>query len=186
MVFFLIYGTNRLDKHHFENVQYIMDTVYEDRIVAQHYIYQLSNLYRQKMESFPASLNETAGKDINRQIEEYIQLFSSTKLTSKEAQVFQLLEKNDQELRTLEANLASMPDDGLSEEHISRFRAKADMVFENLDGLSDIQLNEGGRLRNIAQDSLDTNSFFSQLELFVLVFIGLLVQAIIFFAPKAD
>ena len=185
-VFLLIYGTNRLDKHHFENVQHIMNTVYQDRVVAQHYIYQLSNLYRQKNEGVPGSLKAAAAKGINRQIDEYIGLFSTTKLTSKEAQVFQMLEKNNEELRVLETHLATMPDNGLSEENISQFKAKADMIFENLDSLSEIQVNEGGRLRRVAQESLDTNSFFSQLELLILVFIGLLVQVIIFYAPKID
>ena len=186
VVFLLIYGTNRLDRHHFENVQHIMNTVYEDRIVAQHYIYQLSNLYRQKSEGAPGSLKEEAAKDINRQIDEYIGLFSATKLTSKEAQVFQLLEKNNEELSALEANLAARPDGSLNQEKISQFKAKVEMIFENLDRLSEIQLNEGGRLRRVAQDSLDTNSFFSQLELLRLVFIGLLVQVILFYAPKID
>ena len=186
VVFLLIYGTNRLDRHHFENVQHIMNTVYEDRIVAQHYIYQLSNLYRQKSECAPGSLKEEAAKDINRQIDEYIGLFSATKLTSKEAQVFQLLEKNNEELSALEANLAARPDGSLNQEKISQFKAKVEMIFENLDRLSEIQLNEGGRLRRVAQDSLDTNSFFSQLELLLLVFIGLLVQVILFYAPKID
>lgn len=185
-VFLLIYGTNRLDKHHFENVQHIMNTVYQDRIVAQHYIYQLSNLYRQKSEGVPGSLKEEAAKDINRQIDEYIRLFSATKLTSKEAQVFQLLKKNSEELRALEAHLAALPNNGLSKERISQLKAKADVIFENLDSLSEIQLNEGGRLRRVAQDSLDSNSFFAQLELLILVFIGLLVQVIIFYVPKSN
>ncbi|MCB9297389.1 MAG: hypothetical protein H6559_30315 [Lewinellaceae bacterium] len=185
-VFVLIYGTNRLDNHHFENVQHIINTVYEDRIVAQHYIYQLNNLYRRKEEGIPGSLKEEAARDINRQIDNYFELFSATRLTNKEARVFQLLEEKNEELKALEARLASLPDSDPGEKDIDRIKAKIDGIYESLDGLSEIQLNEGGRLRQAAQDSLDTNSFFSQLELVALLFTALLVQIIIFYVPKSN
>lgn len=185
-VFVLIYGTNRLDNHHFENVQHIINTVYEDRIVAQHYIYQLNNLYRRKEEGIPGSLKEEAARDINRQIDNYFELFSATRLTNKEARVFQLLEEKNEELKALEARLSSLPDSDPGEKDIDRIKAKIDGIYESLDGLSEIQLNEGGRLRQAAQDSLDTNSFFSQLELVALLFTALLVQIIIFYVPKSN
>lgn len=185
-VFVLIYGTNRLDNHHFENVQHIINTVYEDRIVAQHYIYQLNNLYRQKEEGIPGSLKEEAARDINRQIDNYFELFSTTRLTNKEARVFRLLEERNEELKALEARLAALPDSDPGEKDIDRIKAKIDGIYESLDGLSEIQLNEGGRLRQAAQDSLDTNSFFSQLELLALLFTALLVQVIIFYVPKSN
>lgn len=185
-VFVLIYGTNRLDNHHFENVQHIINTVYEDRIVAQHYIYQLNNLYRRKEEGIPGSLKEEAARDINRQIDSYFELFSATRLTNKEARIFQLLEEKNEELKAMEARLAALPDSDPGEKDIGRIKAKIDGIYESLDGLSEIQLNEGGRLRQAAQDSLDTNSFFSQLELLALLFTALLVQVIIFYVPKSN
>ncbi|MCB0548584.1 MAG: MCP four helix bundle domain-containing protein [Phaeodactylibacter sp.] len=186
VVFLLIYTTNRLDKHHFDNVQHIMNSVYEDRIVAQHYIYQLNNLYHQKYEEILGSFKVGGLKDINRQIAEYIELFSATSLTTKEAQVFQSLLEKDEELQALEAHLAAMPDNGRRADGISQFKRKLEMVFKNLEDLSEIQLNEGGRLRKEAQDSLDRTSFLSKLELAVLIFIGIIVQVIIFYSPKRD
>ncbi len=186
IVFLLIYATNRLDKHHFENIQHIMNSVYEDRIVAQHYIYQLNSLYHQKYEEILGSVTEESLKNINRQIDEYIGLFSTTTLTTKEAQIFRLLQEKDEELKVLEAQLATLPEDSRSEDEISQFKKKLDMVLKSLDGLSEIQLNEGGRLRKEAQESLDRTSFLSQLELAMLVIIGIIVQIIIFYTPRRE
>ncbi|MCO6475336.1 MAG: hypothetical protein J5I94_01875 [Phaeodactylibacter sp.] len=186
IVFLLIYATNRLDKHHFENVQHIMNSVYEDRIVAQHYIYQLSSLYHQKYEEILGSVTAESLKDINRQIDEYIGRFSTTTLTTKEAQVFRLLREKDEELKDLEAQLAAISDTGRSKDETGQYKQKLDMVLRSLDGLSEIQLNEGGRLRKEAQESLDRTKLFSKLELIMLVFIGIIVQVIIFYTPRRE
>ncbi len=185
-VFVLIYATNRLDNHHFENIQYIMNSVYEDRIVAQHYIYELNKLYHEKYVQVHGSVKEEAVEGLNRRIDEYIESFSETTLTSKEAQVFRLLVKRNKGLQNLEAQLAAQPGKGLSQADISQYKTKIEEIFDSLDGLSEIQLAEGGRLRKMAQESLDTNSFFSQLELILLAFIGIIIQVIIFYKPKKE
>ena len=51
-VFFLILATNLVDRRHFETAQEALTSVYEDRVVAQHYIFEISTIVYQKEQQF--------------------------------------------------------------------------------------------------------------------------------------
>ena len=48
IAFLLVLGSNRLYQRHFSTLQNTVNSVYEDRIKVQDYIYQLSNIFNQK------------------------------------------------------------------------------------------------------------------------------------------
>lgn len=181
-VFLLVFMTNRLDKQHFEAVQDIINEVYEDRIVAQDYVYSLSSLYHYKYEHFLIGADSSKMQSVNNNINETINLFGQTKLTNKEAAVFRALQRDSEELLYLAERPASQ-EGPPGEEQIKAFERKMQNVHSYLDDLAVIQLEEGERLKNVAQESLDTNSFFSQLELLFLIVVGLIIQVVIFVVP---
>mgnify|MGYP000386232295 CR=1 FL=1 len=57
-------------------------------------------------------------------------------------------------------------------------------IKENLKDLSDIQLNEGSRQMSIINRAVDTVELFTQIEIFILVFLAILIQIIVMYNPK--
>ncbi len=48
IAFLLVFASNRLNRRNFSNVEQNVNSVFEDRVVAQEYIYQLNNLFHEK------------------------------------------------------------------------------------------------------------------------------------------
>ena len=65
-VFFLILATNLVDRRHFETAQEALTSVYEDRVVAQHYIFEISTIVYQKEQQFIE--NNTNKLNLQKQI----------------------------------------------------------------------------------------------------------------------
>jgi hypothetical protein len=50
--------------------------------------------------------------------------------------------------------------------------------------LSKIQLNEGGRQMSISKKAIDTVELFTQIEIYLLVFLAIIIQIIVMYKPK--
>ncbi|GAL70380.1 hypothetical protein [Jejuia pallidilutea] len=57
---------------------------------------------------------------------------------------------------------------------------------ENLDELSEIQINEGKRQMSISQKAIDTVELFTQIEIYLLVFLAIVIQIIVMYNPKQN
>lgn len=107
VVILMVLGTNRLDKYHFEKVQDITRSVYEDRLVAAGYIYEMDQHFDAKKEGLNAFLNDStttlnseaatdliAQTELNGQIISLIDRFSNTRLTPDEDAYFEKLQRS--------------------------------------------------------------------------------------------
>ncbi|MGB5942285.1 MAG: hypothetical protein WBG71_05340 [Leeuwenhoekiella sp.] len=54
----------------------------------------------------------------------------------------------------------------------------------NLDDLAKIQLDEGSRQMSISKRAVDTVELFTQIEIYLLVFLAIVVQIIVMYNPK--
>ncbi len=54
----------------------------------------------------------------------------------------------------------------------------------NLNDLSKIQLSEGSRQMSISKKAIDTVELFTQIEIYVLVFLAIVIQIIVMYNPK--
>lgn len=182
MVFVLIIATNLIDRNNFLRVKDSVITIYEDRLVANDLIFEMSK-YIQEKQLAAATLDSSffleENKKLNIEIDKLRSRFQQTKLTKEEEKVFADFTKNFTALKTAEASFIK------SEfENQTDMMAKILKVKENLYDLSKIQLQEGGRQMSISKKAVDAVELFTQLEIYILIFLAVLVQIIVIYTPK--
>ncbi|MBR9846766.1 MAG: hypothetical protein GYB35_11995 [Algicola sp.] len=173
VVFLLVFATNRIDKRHFETVQDTLTTVYNDRVLAQDYVYKMNNIIHQKRLQLQNSNSTENQNNLNREFATLIDVFSTTKLTPKESKTFKDLQQN---FETLKRNEGKVDNQKLIE--------NINAIETDLDNLALIQVSESKYKVGIAQKSLDTNNLMSTLEIVFLVLIGVIVQFVVFHRVK--
>lgn len=175
-IFFLILATNLIDKRHFNTAQETLTSVYEDRVVAQHYIFEMSAIIHEKEKQyFKLKTLSNTEKD-NQQLKELVTKFAATKLTPSEKKQFSSLKEH---LKILEK---------AAQKNQESNNQKSPIIFNNikedLRALAEIQLAEGKRRMHLAQKSLDTTNLLSNIELVLLVLVGIVIQFVIFYRVK--
>ncbi|HEA31496.1 MAG TPA: hypothetical protein ENH91_16140 [Leeuwenhoekiella sp.] len=182
IVFLLILVTNRIDQKHVDVAQNSVKEVYNDRVLVQNYIFSISNILFAKQLALKDSLFENDDDHQNRNLEQLLADFHATKLTSKEAIHLKSLQDNLEVLRKLEnQKIQHEGDSGLLKNKIAGTLAT---MHANLYDLSKIQIHESRYLTSSAQKSLDTSEFLSNLEIGGLIFIGIVIQFILFYRRK--
>lgn len=181
IVFILVLATNRFDKKRFETVENSLTSVYEDRLVAKGYIYSLNNIFhiQEKM---------LIDKDQSYKIEAYhnavsslLASFKATRLTSEEKSTFRNLRDNFNKLQDLELRYLSADNDTLSDSQKNQIILQLNRIHRNLDQLAIIQQSEGENMTRFAKSSLNTSSLLSNIEIVLIIVVGILVQFIIFY-----
>ena len=167
--FLLVLASNRLNNRNFSTVEHGVDSVFEDRLVVQEYIYRLNNLFHKK-ELFLA--NNTLDNGTIPQYPEIRSIladFGKTDLTREESLFLTSLKENYSELKTLEGNHANK---NASEKEIV---SVLNSISRNLDELAEVQLSEG---RQLTQRS--------NIEIVFLIIIGILFLVIVFHRDKSN
>lgn len=182
MVFVLIIATNLIDKNNFVQVRDSVVTIYEDRLVANDLIFEMLKSVQQKelaVSLSDSTFFDTKNATVNHDLETLVSRFEQTKLTSKEETVFQDLKGNVTLLLGSETKLLNSNYNDNSEvvNHIENLKT-------NLNDLSKIQLTEGRRQMSISKRALDTVELFTQIEIFILVFLAIVIQIIVMYNPK--
>ncbi|WP_420578247.1 MCP four helix bundle domain-containing protein [Ekhidna sp.] len=186
VVFLLIIATNLIDKNHFRIVKENLTTVYEDRLLAKNYLYRISRHVQQKKEVLQSADNDESGElhlAINDSIGMFMDKFASTKLTERESLRFESLQKNIQALKKFENTSVTSesitPEAPISTNSEQYFEA----VFQDLDALFKIQLEEGSRVISSSNQTIQSSDLITKLEIGALIIIGFLIQLLIFLKP---
>ncbi|WP_422005092.1 MCP four helix bundle domain-containing protein [Roseivirga pacifica] len=181
LVFALIAATNLVDRSNFMQVKESVATIYEDRLIVKDLIMDMYKAMQQKKiaiisddNSFMGQRNDVVNNDLKALIERY----QATKLTKNEATVFENLKSNIDALWQAEASVTT--ESFKANEHLLGILAQ---VESNLDELSDIQISEGRRQVSITKRATDSIELFTQLEIYVLIFLALVIQVIILYKP---
>ncbi|WP_282148011.1 MCP four helix bundle domain-containing protein [Algibacter lectus] len=182
MVFVLIIATNLIDKNNFVRVRDSVVTIYEDRLVANDLIFEMLKSVQEKELAVAISDStffDNKNSKVNHNIEALVSRFEETKLTSQEENVFTDLKQNvkllvDAETKFLHSGYA---DNAQIIKHIESLKI-------NLSDLSKIQLTEGNRQMSISKRALDSVELFTQIEIFILVFLAIVIQIIVMYNPK--
>ncbi|WP_421813274.1 hypothetical protein [Flagellimonas sp.] len=178
--FLLVLASNRLNNRNFSTVEHGVDSVFEDRLVVQEYIYTLNNLFHKK--ELYLSSNTRNHKAIPQypEINNILADFEKTDLTREESLFLTSLKENYAELKTLEANYTN---DGVSKEKIVSVLGS---ISGNLDELAEVQLSEGRLLTQRSKRSLGMNQLLSTIEIVFLIIIGILFIVIVFHRDKSN
>lgn len=171
MVILLVFITNRLDQEHFEEVQNTITTIYEDRVVAQWDLIQLTNLiYNVQMKMGDGEL---VSLDSTGELERVLNEYGQTTLTKRENEIFGRLKEN---LNKLSAP-GVIPQGSAT---INTF----ERIHENLEELSEIQVKESRSLKIQAQESLDSSNLMSNMEMILIIIFGVVLQFVLFSGGK--
>lgn len=177
IVFLLVLATNRLDKKRFDTISDALTSVYEDRLVAKGYLYQLSSVFHEQEKLLTQNTEVDITKTYHTTVDNTIEAFKGTKLTNSERIAFSNFQRHFNELQALELT-AAKSDSTNYKENIVR---QINRIQKDLDDLAQIQLDEGESLTKFAQSSIKTSSTFSKIEIALIILIGIIVQFIIFY-----
>jgi phosphatidylglycerophosphatase A len=179
-VFFLILATNLVDRRHFETAQEALTSVYEDRVVAQHYIFEISTIVYQKEQQFIENNTNKWSVENDARIEELIEQFAGTKLTTSERRQFESLKEH---LTTLERIETKYRENSINNKtHVIPEIFKH--IKNDLNDLAETQILESKSKMFLAQKSLNTTNLLSNLELGLLIIVGIAIQFVIFYRIK--
>jgi NADH dehydrogenase/NADH:ubiquinone oxidoreductase subunit G len=182
LVFGVVISTNLIDRNNFIQVRESVVTIYEDRLVANDLIFEMSLLLQEKLAATAVSNNDffsNKNQQVNEKITGFLARYDQTKLTTEEAKLFANLKVNLEKLKTTEVAFAK-----------SNFSNKIPIVNqiavvkENLYQLSKIQLHEGGVQMSISKKAVDSIELFTQLEIYLLIALAILIQIIVIYNPK--
>lgn len=178
MVILLVFATNQIDRHHFENAQEILRSVHEDRLVALGYIYELDQLMDEKQVNYALadSTESASSSGLNASMDAIIAKYKATRLTPDEAAYFEKLQRSIDRLKELEQSTPLHASGALP----SSLASVHDNIHSYLDALAEIQQGEGRRMTEIAQESLDQNAFMSRIEMGLVILIGIVLQVALF------
>ncbi|PTX59482.1 chemoreceptor-like protein with four helix bundle sensory module [Kordia periserrulae] len=182
MVFVLIIATNLIDKNNFVRVKDSVVTIYEDRLIAKDLIFKISKAIHKK--EIALATNDSLffsqkNKAVNQQIESLVDRFEKTKLTDVEENVFKNFKKNFSSLTTIEAN-------GIDFNSQNKLKASGQIsaLENNLDDLAQIQISEGSRQMSISKQAIESVELFTQMEIYILVVLAIIIQVIVIYNPK--
>lgn len=184
IVFVLIISTNLVDRNNFETVKNSVETIYKDRLIAKDLIYKIhKSLSKKEIALVTEDKNffEGSNKLENKEISELIFSFEKTKLTKEEEIAFKELKENFQKQINLEADILT-----------NKFQKKENLrknlldIKENLQELSQIQISEGNKQLSISKKAFDTVDLFTQIEIYLLIFLAITIQIIVMYNPKKN
>jgi len=182
MVFVIIVSTNLIDRNNFIRVKDSVVTIYEDRLLVTDLIFEMSEAFHTK--ELAIALTDSIyytkqNKEANQEIGELISRYELTRLTENESKIFEELKNNFETLKTLESTYikSKFKEKELLNQQISEFQ-------QNLSGLSKIQINEGRKQMSISRKAIDTVELFTQIEIYLLVFLAIIIQIIVMYKPK--
>lgn len=184
IVFLLIITTNLIDRNNFVRVKESVETIYEDRLVAKDLIYEMMNsIHKKEIALVKKDINfyKIENSKIDAKIDNLILKFENTKLTNSESGIFDNLKNNLNALFEVEKKLKDS-----NYTYNSKALSQIQRVKQDLDDLSEIQLDEGSRQLSISKRAIDNVELFTQLEIYVLIIMAIAIQIIIIYKPKNE
>lgn len=179
---------NLEERHSLNKLKRSFTTVFEDRLMAESYIYELSgHLHRKQhiLEKYNSDQTQAIPASQllvhNTRIRDLVKEFSQTKLTKEESVVFSKLR---QKLNILEQSEKKYMLES-SAVSLSAMEANHEVAETLLSELSDIQVEVGKNINQSGNKILLGWAGSSQFEMAILVIFCLMMQAMIFTSGNA-
>jgi uncharacterized membrane protein YidH (DUF202 family) len=184
LVILLIVATNFIDRNNFQRIQDSVYSIYEDRLIAKDFIFDIQikihekeMLLAQRQDSILASKSTPSRETIL----DLVKGFSNTGLTREEKRVLSNLNEEVSSLFTIENAYHKATNKNLTSK---RFKEQIKTITNTLSQLSDIQISEGKRQMQVGKKAMESIELLTQLEVWIMVFLGVVVQFIILYNPK--
>ncbi len=180
LVFLLIVSTNLIDRNSFKQVRNSIETIYEDRLVAKGFLYDISNLLHEKEIAYlrqDTAFFRKNNHEINMKIEKIIELFSQTRLVGQETKTLDKLLVNFKNLEDIEENMPLL----LSGENQNWIK-QLNKVKGYTNKLSKIQVKEGEKQFAITKKAMNIVDLSTKIEIYLLIFLALVIQFIVIYS----
>lgn len=180
--------TNLLERRRFQQLERSFSSIYEDRLMAEIYLFNLYGNLIEKQDLLETAVDEGMTYSMEERLrtnkinrEKLIEKYARTYLTEEEQRQFNHLNTLFDRMDRIEGELSHQPDAMvIPASFIQRYEGATAEVFSTLSNLSDIQTIEGEALRRQSQKLIMGSVSISRFEMTILILIGLIIQALIF------
>ncbi|MEY3644403.1 MAG: hypothetical protein RLZZ207_1098 [Bacteroidota bacterium] len=190
----LLYGKNLLERQSFRAVSGTLSNVYEDRLLVESYIFQIS----EKLSKIQRLVDHcTINYDYSKAVVEIsmeeqailkiVGAFESTQLTEQEALLladFKQIIAKDLSIKNYQ--LLYSDSSGVNEDQVKVYDQKIARAQQDLVKLSSIQLEEGDKLVTKAKTLINRSQIWAQFELALLFILVLVIYVYIFKKPVIE
>ncbi len=190
----LLYGKNLLERQSFRSVSSTLSDVYEDRLLVESYIFQISEkLFTIQKLVDHCTLNFDYSKavlEISKEEQAILKLvaaFEATQLTEQEATLladFKRIIEKDLSIKSYQ--LLYNDSTGVNEAQVKVYDQKIARAQQDLEKLSSIQLEEGEKLVSKAKTLINRSQIWAQFELALLLIFILVIYIYIFKKPVQE
>lgn len=190
----LLYGKNLLERQSFRAVSGTLSNVYEDRLLVESYIFQISEkLFKIQRLVDHCTINYDYSKAVveisveEQAILKIVGAFESTQLTEQEALLladFKQIIVKDLSIKSYQ--LLYNNSSGVNEEQVKVYDQKIARAQQDLVKLSSIQLEEGEKLVSKAKSLINRSQIWAQFELALLLILVLVIYVYIFKKPVVE
>jgi hypothetical protein len=187
-IIILIFGKNILERKNFNELGDTLVSVYEDRLVVESYIFNISEkLFRIKLLvnhcAFESDYTHVI-EDISTYENEILAIvedFENTNLTVKEGEFLSDFKKIISEnLRIQDYDLLFTQEGGINSVKVIQYNEYIERAINDLDRLSSIQIEEGKRLYVNAEKVVNRSRIWAQFEVAALVILLIIIYLLIY------
>lgn len=184
----LLYGKNLLERRSFRTISNTFTEVYNDRLVVESYIFQISEKLFQIQKlidhcdldyDYSKVINEIAVSE--KEILGIVTEFEATSLTEQEAGYltdFKKIIQNDLNIKSYDLLITDSSQ--VNRDQVKVYDQKINRARQDLDNLSKIQLEEGEKLISKAKILVNRSQIWAQFEVALLIILFVVVFLFLF------
>jgi hypothetical protein len=190
----MLYGKNLLERQSFRAVSSTLSEVYEERLLMESYIFQISEkLFTIQKLVDHCTINYDYSKvvaEISKEEQAILKLleaFEATQLTEQETTLltdFKRIIEKDLSIKSYQ--VLYNDSSGVNEAQVKVYDQKIARAQQDLEKLSAIQLEEGGKLVSKAKTLINRSQIWAQFELALLLIFVLVIYIYIFKKPVQE
>jgi len=188
----VMYRKNHLERRSFRSISSTFTEVYNDRLVVEGYIFQISeNLIQIQKLVDHCNIDYDYSKVINEitthedAILAIVEDFEKTKLTDQEAVYLADFRKIiEQDLTIKSYDLLFSDSSGVNLKQVKTYDEKISQAHQDLQNLSKIQMEEGEKLISKAKVLVNRSQVWAQFEVALLIMLMLAIVLLLFRKPE--
>lgn len=165
-----------MHKKHLSDLEESITSIYEDRLVAKDYIFDLSRKIDKKQSALGTDKDELIEEITltNYSIDQLLERYEKTKLTEEENLLLRKLKDDISLSMEFESQIIHNPLLAQREVIKSHLNSQYNLIISDLEELSDIQLFEGKKLLESSNQVIASNGITNRLEVALLIVVTLL------------
>lgn len=184
----LIYAKNLIERQAFKDISNTFTEVYNDRLVVEGYIFQISEKLFQIQKlvdhcdvgyDYSKVIDEIAGHE--KSILAIVEDFEATNLTEQEDGYltdFKEIIVNDLSIKSY--NLLYSDSSGVNQSQVKLYDQKITQARTDLESLSKIQMEEGEKLISKAKVQINRSQIWAQFEVALLIVLIIVIYILLF------